>query len=118
MDSAPLSVAMTEEDKLGFQKWKAEQEAAQKAFEEEAAEREAQKRGMEGIEEVAEEDEEKTKGRNPYKVASQNDATPNPYTALKIAAEVEEPPKKSQRSGSEESQRGDWPGQDDVVTKT
>ena len=72
---------------------------------------------MEGIEEVADEDEEKTKGRIPYKVASQNDATPNPYTALKHASEVEEPPKKSQRSGSESSQRGDKPRQDDVVNK-
>ena len=48
-------------------------------------------------------------------VASRNDATPNPYAALEIASEVEEPPKKSQRSGSEGSQRGDRPRQDDVV---
>ena len=35
---------------------------------------------------------------------------------MKIAAEAgEEPPKKSQRSGSESSQRGDKPRQDDVV---
>ena len=56
---------MTEEDKLDFKKWrnKTEREAIQKAFEEEAAERDAQKRGMEGIE-GADEDEEKAKGIN------------------------------------------------------
>ena len=69
---------------------------------------------MEGIE-GAEEEEEEAKGKNPYKEASQKCEVPNPYTALKIAAEVQEPPKKSQRSGSEPSQRGDRPRQDHVV---
>ena len=55
------------------------------------------------------------KNSNPYEVASKKDATPNPYTGLKIASEVEEPPKKSQRSGSEDSQRGERPRHDDVV---
>ena len=118
-DSAPPSVAMTDEDKLSFQKWKSDQEAAQEAaqqaFEEDRAEREAQRKGMEGIEEVAEELDEKKKGSNTYEVASQKDAAPNPYTGLKSASEVEEPPKKSQRSGSEESQRGERPRHDDVV---
>ena len=114
-DSALPSVAMTEEDKLSLQKWESDQEAAQKAFEDEAAEREAQKRGMEGISE--DDDEEKTKGKHLYEVASRNDATPNPDTVLKIASEVDEPPKKSHRSGSEESQRGDRPRQDDVIQK-
>ena len=43
---------------------------------------------------------------------------PNPYTALKIAAEESlEPPKKSQRSGSESSHRGDKAKVDDVVRR-
>ena len=34
VDSAPPSFAMTKEDKMDFQRWKAQQEEAQKTFEE------------------------------------------------------------------------------------